>query len=151
MSKALRCVIDANVGIKRFIEDPLTSKVRQLFDTLYTPQTAIYIPDLFYIEIANIFWKYVRAELYTPTETQQDLVSLKAFPLRTTSTAELMAEATSIGLTHNITAYDGAYVDLSERVSVPLLTLDQKLIKALATTPYDVRSFADFSIPPRQE
>lgn len=148
MSEALQCVIDANVGIKRFIRDPLTPKVRQLFDTLYYPQTAIYIPDLFYIETANIFWKYVRAGLYTPTETQKDLVTLKAFPLRVTSTAELMEEATSIGLTYNITAYDGAYVALSQRVNAPLLTLDQKLVNALATAPYDVRSFADFSIPP---
>lgn len=144
MSEFLRCVIDANVGIKRFIADPLTPKVRQLFDTLYNSQTEIYIPDLFYIETANIFWKYVRAGLYSATEVQIDLATLKDFPLRVVSTAELMEDAFQIAFNYRISAYDGAYVALSERVKAPLLTLDQKLVNALATSAYEVCFFADF-------
>jgi predicted nucleic acid-binding protein len=146
MSEFLRCVIDANVGIKRFIADPLTPKVRQLFDTLYNSQTEIYIPDLFYIETANIFWKYVRTGLYSATEVQIDLATLKDFPLRVVSTAELMEDAFQIAFNYRISAYDGAYVALSERVKAPLLTLDQKLVNALATSAYEVRFFADFSL-----
>jgi predicted nucleic acid-binding protein len=56
----------------------------------------------------------------------------------------------ALSLNYRISAYDGAYVALSQRVSAPLLTLDQKLVNALATAPYDVRSFADFFIPPLQ-
>lgn len=147
MSQPLRCVIDANIGIKRFINDPLTPKVRQLFDTLNNSQTAIYIPDLFYIETANIFCKYVRAELYTNAEAQADLATLKVFPLIVTSSAELMEEAINIALNHRISAYDAAYVTLSHRVNAPLLTLDRKLFNALASSSHNVYYFADFPLP----
>ena len=69
--------------------------------------------------------------------------------MRVVSTANLMEEAVVIGLSYGITAYDASYVALSERIKAPLLTLDQKLVNALATSSYDVRSFINFSIPPR--
>ncbi|MGI2903952.1 type II toxin-antitoxin system VapC family toxin [Tolypothrix sp. VBCCA 56010] len=147
MTTPLRCVVDTSVCIKQFIADPLTPKVNQLFDHFANPQTEIFIPDLFYIECANTFWKYVRAGMYTAAEVQTDLVTLKAFPLRVVSTADLMADAVNIALTHGISAYDASYVALSQQVSVTLLTLDQKLVKALAATSYDVISFNDFEVP----
>lgn len=147
MNQPLRCVIDANVGIKRFINDPLTLKVRQLFDTLDNSQTAIYIPDLFYIETANIFCKYVRAGFYTNQEVQADLATLKAFPLIVTSSTELIKEAVNIALTPGISAYDAAYVTLSHQVNTPLLTLDRKLFNALVNSSYNVCYFADFPLP----
>lgn len=148
MSNFLRCVIDANVGIKRFIDDPLTPKVRQLFDTLYNPQTEIYIPDLFYIEMTNIFWKYIRAGVYSTTQFRWDLAILKAFPFTNVSTSELMEDAFQIAYNYQVSAYDGAYVALSERVKAPLLTLDRKLVNSLTNSTYQVCFFTDFSLSP---
>jgi predicted nucleic acid-binding protein len=148
MSNPLRCVIDANVGIKRFIADPLTPKVNQLLAHSNISDAEIHIPDLFYIEVTNIFWKYVRAGMYTAAEVQADLATLKTLSLRVVSTAELMEEAVNIAIAYGISAYDASYVALSHRVSSPLLTLDQRLVNTLATAPYDVRLFTDFSVPP---
>lgn len=148
MSNPLRCVIDANVGIKRFIADPLTPKVNQLLAHSNISDAEIYIPDLFYIEVTNIFWKYVRAGMYTAAEVQADLATLKSLSLRVVSTAELMEEAVNIAIAYGISAYDASYVALSHRVSSPLLTLDQRLVNTLATAPYDMRLFTDFAVPP---
>ncbi len=60
MTTYLRCLVDTSVCIKYFIADPLTAKVNQLFGYLANPQTEIFVPDLFYIECANVLWKYVR-------------------------------------------------------------------------------------------
>lgn len=147
MSTPLKCVVDTSVCIKQFIADPLTPKVNQLFDHFANPQTEIFVPDLFYIECANTFWKYVRAGMYTAAEVQADLVTLKAFPLRVVSTADLMADAVNIALAHGISANEASYVALSQQVSATLLTLDQKLVKALAATSYDVVSFNNFEVP----
>jgi predicted nucleic acid-binding protein len=140
--------VDASVGIKLFIPDPLSSKARELFAYLAYPQTEIFVPDLFYIECANTIWKYVRAGRYAAADAPADLAALKALRLRVVSTADLMEEAVSIGLTYGISAYDGSYVALSRQVSAPVLTLDLRLVTALAASPYDVRSFNDFSLPP---
>ncbi|WP_026098616.1 type II toxin-antitoxin system VapC family toxin [Kamptonema formosum] len=148
MSNPLRCVLDTSVSIKHFIPDPLSPKVDGLLAHLANPQTEIFVPDLFYIESANTLWKYVRAGRYPAAKVQADLAILKTLPLRAVSTAELMEEAVSIGLTYGISAYDGSYVALSRQVSAPVLTLDGKLVTALASSPYDVRSFNDFSLPP---
>ncbi|MDY6803154.1 MAG: type II toxin-antitoxin system VapC family toxin [Cyanobacteriota bacterium] len=148
MINFLRCIIDANVGIKRFIEDPLTPRVNQLLAHLNFDRTEIYIPDLFYIETANILWKYVRAGMYEFREVQADLATLKTFPLRVVLMADLMEEALNIAVAYNISAYDASYVALSQRVNAPLLTLDRRLVNTLINAPYDVRLFNEFCIPP---
>ncbi|MBG1270660.1 type II toxin-antitoxin system VapC family toxin [Nostoc sp. WHI] len=148
MSNPLRCVVDTSVCIKYFIADPLSAKVKQLFGHLANPQTEIFVPDLFYIECANAFWKYVRARMYTLAEVQKDLATLKSFPLRVVSTADLMADAVSIGLNYGISAYDASYVALSQQVGATLLTLDGKLVRAIAASSYDICLFNDFDVPP---
>lgn len=85
--------------------------------------------------------------MYTSAEVQVDLATLKALPLRVVSTADLMADAVSIGLAHGISAYDASYVALSQQVSATLLTLDKRLVNALANTTYDVCLFNNFEPP----
>lgn len=148
MTTPIRCVVDTSVCMKQFIPDPLSFKVQQLFAHLAYPQTEIFVPDLFYIECANTLWKYVRTGLYNASFVQGNLATLKALPLRVVSTADLMADAVNIGLAYGISAYDASYVALSNGVSATLLTLDQKLVNALSTTSYDVRSFNDYQVPP---
>lgn len=53
MTDSLKCVVDASVAIKKFIIEPLTPKVDQLFAHLNDPNARLYIPDLFYIECTN--------------------------------------------------------------------------------------------------
>lgn len=148
MNQPVRCVIDANVGIKRFINDPLTPKVRSLIDTLVNPQTEIFVPDLFYIELTNIFWKYVRAGLYTSFQVQTDLTLLKTLPLRVVSTTDLILPSASIAIEYQISAYDACYVALSQQVQAPLLTLDNKMVKALVNSTFNIVNLADFTIFP---
>lgn len=146
MTFPLKCVVGASVNIKLFIPDAQSETVKQLFTHLANPETEFYVPDLFYIESANILWKYVKAGLYTATDVQADLNDLAQFPLKSVSTVSLMQETTKIAINHNITAYDGCYVALSYQVQAPLLTLDLKLVKALTDSPFDVRSFVDFPV-----
>lgn len=148
MTNSIKCVVDASVGIKQFIPDPLSGKVQQLFAYLDYSQTQISIPDLFYIESANALWKYIRAGQLSITQVRENLATLKTFPLRVVLMADLMEEALNIAVAYNISAYDASYVALSQRVNAPLLTLDRRLVNTLINAPYDVRLFNEFSIPP---
>lgn len=149
MTSFLRCVIDTNICIKQFIADPLTPKVNQLLDRLEDPSVEFFVPDLFYIECANALWKYARANLYTAEQVQADLKDLKALRFQVTSTKDLMSKAVQIGLDYGITAYDGCYVALSQQVTAPLLTLDERLVNCLTGSSFDVRLFTNFTVPPR--
>jgi predicted nucleic acid-binding protein len=81
MTDSLKCVVDASVGIKKFIVEPLTPKVDELFAHLENSSACLYIPDLFYVECTNILWKYIRAGLYESEEAQANLADLKLLRL----------------------------------------------------------------------
>ena len=145
---SLRCVIDASVAIKFFVVDPLSDKVDALFTHLAAnPECRFYVPDLFYIECTNILWKYVRQSPYSAAKAEIDLARLYALSLQRTSTADLMTDALKIGLTHGISAYDACYVALSQRLTVPMVTADQKQVRKLATSSHMVYCLEDFPIP----
>jgi len=131
----LRLVVDASVGIKLFLDEPLSDRAEALFAHLAAdPPAQLYVPDLFFIECTNILWKYVRRRGYEVNLAQQALHDLQRLSLRSVSTAELMADALSLGLTHGLTAYDACYVALAQALHVPLITADERLVAALAGT-----------------
>lgn len=148
MTNALRCVLDVSVSIKQFIPDALSPKVDQLLTHAAYPHNKFFVPDLFYIESANVLWKYVRAGLYPATKVSADLATLKNLPLQVISTGDLMDDAFNIAFNYNISAYDASYVALSQQTGTTLLTLDKKLVKALTTSSYNICLFNEFQIPP---
>ena len=147
MSASFRYVIDTNIIIKQFIDDPLTPKVNQLLDHLTEPSAEFHVPDLFYVECANVLCKYVRANLYTAEQIAADLNDLKSLRFQVTPTKHLIVKASEIALRYGVTAYDSCYVALSGQVNVPLLTLDKRLFNALSGSQFNVQLFNDFEVP----
>lgn len=141
MSNPTRCVVDASVAIKLFIEQEGSPQAAALFDQLSTqPGTEFYVPALFFAECANVLWQYVRRASYPPDQAKASLAQLRALSLQTVAIQEIVSEALEVAIAHNISAYDACYVELSERLQLPLVTADQKLIRALAGTAYQLQS-----------
>jgi len=128
----LRCVLDASVGIKLFIEEEFSDKVQRLFSKLAEdPQAEIHVPDLFYIECANILLKYTRRYKRPLEDSLKDIKDLNDLALKSTSTADLMEEALSLADEKNLTAYDACYAVLARRLKLPLITADAPLANAV--------------------
>ena len=128
----LRCVLDVSVGIKLFIEEEFSDKVQRLFAKLADDsQTEIHVPDLFYIECANILLKYTRRYKRPLKDSLADLKDLHGLALQSTSTSELIEEALSLASEKNLTAYDACYAILARRLELPLITADSPLAKAI--------------------
>ncbi len=145
----LECVVDASVGIKLFVHEPLSDKADALFAHLAAdPPALLAVPDLFYIECTNVLWKHVRRLGYSAATAQKDLIDLRKLSLQSISTASLMADALKIALARSITAYDACYVALAQQLGIPCITADEKLARLLASASYNVRWLGDFSIPP---
>ncbi len=139
------CVVDASVGIKLFLVEPLSDRADALFDHLTnSPPARFYVPDLFFIECTNILWKYVNFYDYPSGTAEQDLADLVQLPLRVVPTVELAEEALRLAVNQDIAAYDAAYVLLAQRLSLPLVTADEPLVKRFAETNFDVRFLADW-------
>ncbi len=145
----LRCVVDASVGIKVFVVEPLSDRADALFAHLAAnPAAQFYVPDLFFVECANILWKYVRRYGYNAGDALRDSSNLVNLALHSISTADLMPRALELALAHDITAYDACYAALAERLDLPLVTADQALVRKLAAAPPVVRWLGDYFVPP---
>ena len=134
------CVVDANVAMRVFIAQPQSDLADALFSYLDAHPTAIgYVPEFFYAECANALWQYVRQARYPVQTARENMRDLMDLPLQSVPASELLPQAFEITLAYSIAAYDACYVELAHQVEAPLITCDEKLLRALARSPYDVR------------
>ena len=139
------CVVDASVGIKLFLVEPLSDRADALVAHLADdPPSQFYVPGLFFIECTNILWKYVRRFGYPADAAQRDVADLTRLPLRVVPTAALAEAALELSVQHGSTAYDSAYVALAQRLSLPLVTADEALARRFEDTGLDVRFLGDW-------
>lgn len=146
---SVRYVVDASVGIKLFVDEPLSTEAHALFAYLTAnPSADLFVPDLFYIECTNIIWKYVRRLGLAVKDAEAYLTQLTSFMLQSTPTALLAEDALALAIAHNISAYDACYVALAQQLQAPLVTADEKLVRMLAGSGYDVQWLGALSLPP---
>lgn len=142
------CVVDASVGIKLVITEPLSSEAHALFAHLARdPASRFFVPDLFDIECANILWKHIQRSGYPPVDAQLNLATLSALALQRIAVTTLATDALTLAIAHTISAYDACYVAVAQRLGLPLITADSKLVKKMAGSTCQVLDLGGLSIP----
>jgi predicted nucleic acid-binding protein len=123
-------VVDASVTLKLLIEEPGTQEAKRFFGRLTEADPPLlYVPDLIYIECANIVWKYVSRHNYASGQAQKALETLTYLALEAYPTQHLFQEAFKLSCRHAISSYDACYLALAQRVPCPLVTEDAALIR----------------------
>jgi predicted nucleic acid-binding protein len=136
-------VVDASVGVKPYLPEDLSESAKRLFRTLRAGKVDLFVPDLFDSECANIFVKYVRRFNTPPAHARKSLMNLRSLPLLSTSGSELFTSAFNLALDHGISAYDASYLALAQKLSAPVITADEKLIRKLAGSGADIHWLGD--------
>ena len=135
-------VMDASVGAKLFILESDSEQASALIQIAASlPMSRIIVPDLFFIECANIAWKQIRRRILTTEIVLPGLMKLYVLPLINVPSRELYKTAFELAAEHNISAYDGCYVALAQRENAPLITADEKLIAAMKGKTVAVQHF----------
>jgi len=89
------------------------------------------VPDLYFAEIANALWKYVRTGDLT-TDEAQDMLSIgSALPDDVLPAQELATEALATANAFNYPVYDALYAVTARREGAAVCTIDQRLVKLL--------------------
>lgn len=126
-------VVDASVGVKLFLDEPGAAEAERLFALLrHAPPHVIAVPDLFFIECANVFRSRAHRRLMAAENARKAFTILRALPLQTVASTDLAPLSLDLALAHGLSVYDATYAALAERIGAPLVTADEKLVKKLA-------------------
>jgi predicted nucleic acid-binding protein len=128
-------VVDASVAAKWFLPPPgetLTTEAEELLQSYVAGELRLLVPDLFWAELANIFWKAVRQGRWTRAAAETAILMLLDRTIPTTPVLALLEDAFAIALTFDRSVYDCLYVSLAIVSKCELVTADERLANALA-------------------
>lgn len=127
-----RFVLDASVAVKIFLPESLSEKAQAIFDRFIRDSACeIFVPDLLFVECANVFWKWIVRYRYPETLAGEHLQDLNSLGFTVLPMQALSVEALETAAKTGITAYDACYVVAANRLKIPLITADEKLVTRL--------------------
>jgi len=138
-------VVDASVAVKLFLPEDLSKNAGELFKRGTDLRKRFFVPDFFYAECANIFWKYVRRFGLPPDEARNSFQDLRNLSLLSVSTKDLLPASLDLAIEFGTSAYDASYAALSQELSFPLVTADEKLIGKLKGSGTDIHWLGDLT------
>jgi predicted nucleic acid-binding protein len=86
------------------------------------------VPALFWYEIRNILVVNERRGRIEPIQSAQFLIDID--PLTDVDAHAVESDVLSLARTHRLTVYDASYLELANRLALPLCTLDNQLMDA---------------------
>lgn len=125
-------VLDCSVAVAWFFEDETDSYCEAVAEALVSANALV--PSLWPLEVGNALLMGERRKRTSEAKVTQFVTLLNSLPI--TPDDETATRAWTEGLrlarSHNLSAYDAAYLELALRRGIPLATLDDKLKKAAA-------------------
>ncbi|MDM8562368.1 type II toxin-antitoxin system VapC family toxin [Candidatus Marithioploca araucensis] len=124
-------VLDCSATMACFFEDEATKETQALLDALADEEIAV-VPSLWLLEVTNILLVGERRGRNTVEQTKEFWETLRALPIEIEeySLEQCSSSISDLARTHNLSAYDASYLSLAKRRSLPLATLDKRLLAA---------------------
>lgn len=124
-------VLDASLALCWVLPDGGSESARGFLEHL-PPGEELWVPALWWYEIANALSAARRRGRITETDCGQMLRSFQHLPLQTDndSGADFLLRLAALAGEHGLSAYDAAYLELARRRQAGLATLDRRLSSA---------------------
>jgi predicted nucleic acid-binding protein len=123
-------VLDCSITMAWCFEDESNDATDAILESLQN-STAI-VPTIWPLEVANVLLIAKKNKRITEVQSASFVDALSALPIAVdqSTTARAMHSIFVLADQSNLTIYDAAYLELALREKIPLLTLDNDLIKA---------------------
>ncbi len=120
-------VIDSSLTLTWFFEDERTDATLALLDRVQ--QSGAVVPSLWRLEVANALQMGIRRGRIDAAYRDASLLDLSALDIRIDAEGHDFAWSTTLRLAERfgLTLYDAAYLELAQRLGLPLATRDQAL------------------------
>lgn len=128
----MKLVLDASVALAWCFEDERSEYADKVLDGLMEAQVAA--PELWALEVTNALLVAVRKKRIEEEQMSGALEFLHGFPIEFSPTPKDRSQGRilEIAFETGITVYDATYLELAERLDLPLAALDTRLRKAAA-------------------
>lgn len=140
------CVVDASAALSFVLDRRDDAEAARAIAALSDAQSRNVVAAHFDLECANGLIQAVRRGRIAVDDAYEALLLLLDLPLERAQSAAAEVDALRIAVLHGLSAYDAAYVALSEERRLPLVTVDARLVRALAGTAHDVRLLDDVEL-----
>lgn len=121
------CVIDSSFMLAHLLPDETSDNVQGFFDRLKIEPVVLIVPHIFPFEVFNGIQTAVIRKRITPGLAKKLGEKFLKIAVRLKDVS--LIDVSSIAQENLLTIYDASYLYLAENLNVPLLTLDEKLIK----------------------
>lgn len=120
-------VVDASLTLAWYFEDEATPATDEMLDRLAA--NGAIVPALWRLEVANAFQMAIRRKRVDAVFRDTALTELAAMPITVDPETDIHAWTTTLRLSERfaLTLYDAAYLELAQRQTLPLATLDNEL------------------------
>lgn len=124
-------VVDASFSASWFLKDEHSSQAEGVLELLLKKTIKLWIPSLWFYEITNLLISAHGRSRISNDLLEESLDLINALPFETDEPHPLVSRRIcQLARQSNLSAYDAAYLELADRLQVPLLTFDRKLIAA---------------------
>lgn len=125
-------VLDASVTLAWFIDGEETEATERVLDDV--SQAGAIVPALWRIEVGNALLVAGRRGRLSTARRAEVIAILGAMPVSVDEAGDIEAWGACLALAdlHGLTLYDATYLELAQRRSLPLATLDKTLKRAAA-------------------
>ncbi len=128
-------VLDASVAAKWSLpsaNEPYTEHAATLLNRYVQGEVRFVVPDLFWAELANVFWKAARQGRWSRSDAETAIRSAVQREIPTVSARSLIEDALEIAATFDRSVYDSLYLALAIASRMYFVTADERLANALA-------------------
>ncbi len=120
-------VVDANVAVKWVLEEIHSEAASRLLNNSHI----LLVPDFFFSEVGNIFWKQVRFGTATLEEAKFNLNQIAMTPIQVYQSKFLVSSALEIAVRVQQAVYDCVYLALAVAQGCQMVTADERFVNAL--------------------
>jgi predicted nucleic acid-binding protein len=126
-------VLDSSVTLAWLYSDELTPATQQVFNCVTA--AGAWVPSLWRLEVANSLQTGVRRGRISAEFRDAALTDLALLNIVSDPDTDTFAWSATLRLAERsgLTLYDAAYLELAQRLNLPLATLDQELRTAGST------------------
>lgn len=123
-------VLDCSFAMAWFFEDENNDYTNFILENI--KNTISIVPSIWPLEVANVLLQSKRKKRINEIQSASFIDALAALPIIVdqSTTSRAMHSIFVLADQANLTIYDAAYLELAIREEIPLLTLDQEIIKA---------------------